>query len=50
MDIVLTQIAGIQVDQLPKSTFAKDPTVESRGVAQYQIVSELSAGNYPIYF
>ena len=42
VDIVLTQIAGIQVDRLPKSTFAKDMAIESRGVAQYQIASELS--------
>ena len=41
VDIVLTQIAGIQVDQLPKSTFAKDMEIESRGVEQYQIASEL---------
>ena len=45
MDIVLTQIAGIQIDRLPKSTFAKDMAIESRGVAQYQIDSELSAGS-----
>ena len=32
VDIVLTQTAGIQVDQLPKSTFAKDMEIESRGV------------------
>ena len=31
VDIVLTQIAGIQVDRLPKSTFAKDMAIESRG-------------------
>ena len=30
VDIVLTQISGIQVDGLPKSTFAKDMTIESR--------------------
>ena len=29
VDIVLTQIAGIQVDQLPKSAFAKDVAIES---------------------
>ena len=34
-DIVLTQISGIQVDGLPKSTFAKGMAIESRGVAQY---------------
>ena len=45
VDIVLTQIAGIQVDRLPKSTFAKDMAIESRGVAQYQIASELSSGS-----
>ena len=28
--VVLTQIAGIQVDRLPKSTFAKDMAIESR--------------------
>ena len=32
LDIVLTQTAGIQVDQLPKSTYAKDMEIESRGV------------------
>ena len=31
IDIVLTQIAGIQVGRLPKSTFAKDMAIESRG-------------------
>ena len=41
-DIVLTQIAEIQVVRLPKSTFAKDIAIKSRGVAQYQIASELS--------
>ena len=45
VDIVLTQISGIQVDRLPKSTFAKDMAVESRRVAQYKIASELSAGS-----
>ena len=42
VDIVLTQIAGTQVDRLPKSTFAMDMAIESREVAQYQIASELS--------
>ena len=42
VDIVLTQIAGIQLDGLPNSTFAKDMAIELRGLAQYQIVSELS--------
>ena len=45
VDIVLTQITGIQVDRLPKSTFAKDMAIESREVAQYQIASELSSGS-----
>ena len=44
-DIVLTQVAEIQVDRLPKSTFAKDMAIESRGVVQYQIASELSSGS-----
>ena len=43
--VVLTQIARIQVDRLPKSIFAKDMAIESRGVAQYQIASKLSAGS-----
>ena len=42
VDIVLTQIAMIQVDRLAKSTFAEDMAIESRGVTQYQIASELS--------
>ena len=45
VDIVLTQIAGIQVGRLPKSTFAKDMAIELRGMAQYQIASELSSGS-----
>ena len=44
IDVVLTQVAKIQVDRLPKSTFAKDMAIESIGVTQYQIASELSAG------
>ena len=43
-DIVLRQISGIQVDLLPKSTFAKDMAIESWGVAQYYNASELSGG------
>ena len=31
VDIVLKHNAGIQVDQLPKSTFPKDMAIESRG-------------------
>ena len=31
VDIALTQISGVQVDGLPKSTFAKDMAIESRG-------------------
>ena len=42
VDIELTKIAGIQVDQLPKSTFAKDMAIKSRGVAEYQAASKLS--------
>ena len=45
VDIVLTQISGIQVDGLPKSTFAKDMAIESSVMAQYQIASGLSAGS-----
>ena len=46
VDIVLEQIAGIQVDWLPKSTLAKDMAIESRGVAQYQIASGFSKELY----
>ena len=43
MNIVLTKIAGLQVDRLPKSTYAKDMGIEVRGMAQYHVASELSA-------
>ena len=34
VNIVLTKIAGLQVDRLPKSTYAKDMGIEVRGMAQ----------------
>ena len=43
VNIVLTKIAGVQVDRLPKSTYAKDMGIEVRGMAQYHVASELSA-------
>ena len=33
------------IDRWPKSTFAKDIAIKSKGVAQYQIASELLAGS-----
>ena len=41
MSIVLTKIAGLQVDTLPKSTSAKDMGIEVRGMAQYHVASEV---------
>ena len=43
VNIALTKIAGVQVDRLPKSTYAKDMGIEVRGMAQYHVASELSA-------
>ena len=43
VNTVLTKIAGIQVDRLPKSTYAKDMGIEVRSMAQYHVASELSA-------
>ena len=42
VNIVLTKIAGVQVDRLPKSTYAKDMGIEVRGMAQHHVASELS--------
>ena len=43
VNIVLTKMAGLQVDRLPKSTYAKDMGIEVRGMAQCYVASELSA-------
>ena len=43
VNIVLTKTAGVQVDRLPKSTYAKDKGIEVQGMAQYHVASELSA-------
>ena len=43
MNIVFTKIAGVLVDRLPKSAYAKDMWIAVRGKAQYDVVSELSA-------
>ena len=43
VNIVLTKITGLQVDKLPKSTYAKDMGIEERGMTQYHVASELSA-------
>ena len=43
VNIVLTKITRLQVDRLPKSTYAKDIGIEVRGMAQYHVASELSA-------
>ena len=45
VDIVLTQISGIQVDRLPKSTFAKDITIESRGWHSTRLIASELSGN-----
>ena len=43
VNIVLTKIAGLQVDRLPKSAYAKYVGIEVRGMAQYHVASVLSA-------
>ena len=48
VDIVLTQISGIQVDRLPKSTFAKDMAVESRGWHSTRLPQSFQQGVVPI--
>ena len=40
--VVLTKIARLEVDKLPKTTFIKYMAVEAIGLAQCHIVSELS--------
>ena len=40
--VVLNKIARLEVDRLPKATFAKYMALEVRGLAQYHIASELS--------
>ena len=37
----MTDLAGIEVDRLPKTTAAKYITLEARGIAQIQVASEL---------
>ena len=41
VNIVLTKIAGLQVDTLPKLPYAKDMGIEVRGMAQYHVASEV---------
>ena len=48
VDIVLTQIAEIQVDRLPKSTFVKNVAIESRGWHNTRLPQRSQQGVVPI--
>ena len=41
--IVLKELVGVDVERLPKSTFAKVMLLEARGLAQIHVASELSS-------
>ena len=43
VNIVLTKIAGLQVDRLPKPTYGKDMGIEVWVMARYHVGSEISA-------
>ena len=49
VDIVLTQISGIKIDGLPKSTFAKDMAIEWRGWHSTRSPQGSQQGVVPIY-
>ena len=44
--IVLKGLVGIDIGRLPKETFAKYMLLETRGLAQIQVLSELAGENF----
>lgn len=42
MNTVLTKVAEVQVDELPKSIYAKDMEIDVEGMVQSHVASELS--------
>lgn len=42
LNTVLTKIAEVQVDELPKSIYAKDMEIDVEGMVQSHVASELS--------
>ena len=48
IEVVLKDLVGIEVEQLPKATFANDIPLEARMLAQIQVADELTTADFII--